>query len=586
MDSGFWTSQNALLGNQFAVDTVSNNIANINTVGFKSSTTNFEDVLYQTISGGSASTNPIQVGLGAQIASNSLNFSQGSIQPTNIATNLAINGNGFFILQHGPASNPNYYFTRAGNFSFDGSGNLVDPNGNFVVGWLSSPSSTGTGFSLNTNPQTGVPTSAVSPINISGFQKVPATASTYIKMQANLDSSNTVNEYSPASDTSVNFNVLFDSNGDSLNIQDGDSFQISYDGGKTWHTYEYLSPNSTTTPLSGAATFTSIADLLNKMQNDLPQGATLSFTNGQFVISNPQSATSNINIQVRPTNQDPSFTDAPDNQKLDTVMQALNQIIPPGQSASTQTFNVATHTINAFFYDSTGQKHNLNITFTKIAPNQWSWQATLPNNDGSVQNGSGIINFDSNGGLATNTQSPTITITSLTNGAPNVNLLLNFWNTNNGTYQGNQFTGITQFALNSNTTFLTQDGSPSGVLQSVYFNNNGDLIGSYTNGNSYTLAKVAIANFTNPQGLSQIGSNLYQITANTDTPQNIASKAYIGVAGQGPRGTIVPSSLEQSNVDLGTQLTNMIVYERSFQANSKSIQTIDQMIQTAIQLKQ
>ncbi len=586
MDSGFWTSQNALLGNQFAVDTVSNNIANINTVGFKSSSTNFQDLLYQTITDGSASTNPIQVGLGSQVASNSLNFSQGSIQPTNIATNLAINGNGFFMLQNGPASSPNYYFTRAGNFSFDGAGNLVDPEGNFVVGWLSSPSSSGTGFILPTNPQTGVPTSAVGPINISAFKKVPAVASTYIRMQANLDSSSTPNEYSPVNDKNINFNVLLDSNGESLNVQDGDSFQISYDGGKTWQTYEYLSPNSTTVPLSGAKTFSSVNDLFNEIQSDLPKGATLSFINGQFVITNPQSATSDLNIQVRPTNQDPNYPNAQDNQKLDTLMQALNQIIAPGQSANTQTLNVATHTINAVFYDSTGQKHNLDITFTKTAPNQWSWQATFPNNDGTVQNGSGVLNFDSNGGLSTSTQSPTITISSLTNGAPDVNLLLNFWNTSNGSYQGNQFTGITQFALNSATTFLSQDGSASGTLQNLNFNTSGELIGSYTNGNSYILAKVAIANFINPQGLLQVGSNLYQITPNTDSPQNISSKAYIGVAGQGPRGTVVPSSLEQSNVDLGRELTNMIVYERSFQANSKSIQTIDQLIQTAIQLKQ
>ncbi len=586
MDAGFWTSQNALLGSQFAMDTVSNNIANINTVGFKQNVTNFQDLIYQTTSAGTASTNPIQIGLGAQIASNSLDLSQGSIQPSNVATNIAINGNGFFMVQNGPASSPNYYFTRAGNFSFDGANNLVDPNGNFVVGWTASPNSTGSGYTLPTNPQTGVPTGAAGPINISNYQKVPATASTYIKMQANLDSSSSVNEYSPAT-SNIGFNVLFDSNGNSLNVQPGNNFQISYDGGQTWHTYEYTPSNST--PQPNTEGFSTIGDLVGLMQTDINAtnntNATVSLNNGQITITN-NSTNNNLNIMVRPTSQDPSFTGtASDNTKLDTVMEALNQIVLPGQSVNSQTLNTASHTVNAFFYDSTGAKHNLNITFNQINTNQWSYQATLPNNDGTLSNNSGVINFDANGGLDPSTTSPTINV-SLNNGATNLNLLLNFWNTPNAAYSGNQFTGLTQFALPSNTTFLTQDGSPSGTLQSVNFDTQGNLIGSYSNGNSYTIAKVAIANFTNPQGLAQVGSNLYQITANTDTPQTIASKSYIGVAGLGSRGTISPSSLEQSNASIDQALTNMIIYERAFQANSKSIQTIDQILQTAISLKQ
>jgi flagellar hook protein FlgE len=248
--------------------------------------------------------------------------------------------------------------------------------------------------------------------------------------------------------------------------------------------------------------------------------------------------------------------------------------------------------MQATFYDSTGTKHNLNITFTKSAYNKtnstttWDWQAGLPNNDATLSNNTGQIVFDSNGGLDPSTTSPTINLSSFNNGASNMSLLLNFWNTPNASYSGNQFTGLTQFGMNSSTSSISSDGSTSGMLQSVNFDASGDLMGIYSNGNSYTIGKVAVANFTNPQGLSQVGSNLFQITANTDSPQAIASKSYIGAAGYGGRGTISPSSLEQSNVDLNTQLTNMIMYERAYQANTKSIQTLDQVIQTAIQLKQ
>ncbi len=414
MDAGFWTSQNALLGSQFAMDTVSNNIANINTVGFKQNVTNFQDLIYQTTSAGTASTNPLQIGLGSQIASNSIDLTQGSIQPSNVATNIAINGNGFFMVQNGPVSSPNYYFTRAGNFSFDGANNLVDPNGNFVDGWTASPNSTGSGYTLSTNPQTGVPTSAVGPINISNYQKVPATASTYIKMQANLDSSSSVNSYSPAT-SNIGFNVLFDSNGNSLNVQAGNNFQISYDGGQTWHTYEYVPSGSA--PQPNTEGFSTIGDLVSAMQNDVGSNATVSFNNGQITITN--NGTQNLNIMVRPTSQDTSFTGtASDNTALDTAMEALNQIVLPNQSVNSQTLNAASHTVNAFFYDSTGAKHNLDITFNKINTNQWSYQATLPDNDGTLSNNTGVINFDANGGLSPSTSSPTINV-SLNNGAPN-----------------------------------------------------------------------------------------------------------------------------------------------------------------------
>ncbi|HHS49359.1 MAG TPA: flagellar hook-basal body complex protein [Desulfurella acetivorans] len=597
MESGFWTAQSALLGNQFAIDTVSNNIANINTVGFKSSSTNFADLLYQTTKAGTASTNPLQVGLGSQVAANSLNLSQGSIQPTSIATNIALNGNGFFIVQNGPASNPNYYFTRAGNFSFDADNNLVDPSGNFVVGWMASPSSSGTGFTLSQDPTTGIPTGPAGIMNISNYQKVPAVASTYIKMQGNLGPASSVTQYAQASPTS-DFSILYDSNGNSLNVQPGDNFAISYNGGKTYHVYEYQP--SGTAPTDGTEGFSTIGELIAKMnqdiQSDTSTSNSVSFNNGQITITN--NGSSDISLKVLPTSQVPTGSSlspnavSKDNTNLNTLMESLNQLIAPNQSISSSTINVDSYTMQATFYDSIGTKHTLNITFTKSAYNPtnntttWDWQASLPNNEATLSNNTGQIVFDSNGGLDPSTTSPTINLSSFNNGASNMSLLLNFWNTPNASYSGNQFTGLTQFGMNSSTSSISSDGSASGILQSVNFDTSGNLIGMYSNGNSYIIGKVAVAKFTNPQGLAQIGSNLFQITANTDSPQVIASKSYIGVAGYGGRGTISPSSLEQSNVDLNTQLTNMIMYERAYQANTKSLQTLDQVIQTAIQLKQ
>ncbi|MGB9778948.1 MAG: flagellar hook-basal body complex protein, partial [Candidatus Bathyarchaeales archaeon] len=379
-------------------------------------------------------------------------------------------------------------------------------------------------------------------------------------------------------------------------VQPGNNFAVSYDGGKTYHIYEYQP--SGTTASDGSEAFSSISDLVKLMNSDIQKDAdpndSVSFNNGQITITNGSSSAA-LDVKFSQTSQVPSLPKSitpSDNSNLDNLISSLNQSISPTQSFSSSTINTDSYTMNPTFYDANGTKHTLSVTFTKTSYNPtnntttWTWNANLPNNDGTVSNNTGQIIFDGNGGLDQSVTSPTISISSLSDGAPNMNLTLNFWNTQSGSYSGNQFTGLTQLGTNSNATNLSSDGSPAGSLQTVNFDAQGDLIGVYSNGNSYTIGKVAVANFTNPQGLAQVGSNLFQITANTDTPQNIASKSYIGVAGQGARGTISPSSLEQSNVNLNTELTNMILYERAYQANTQVMQAMNQMLQTANQLNQ
>ena len=127
-----------LRAHQTKMDVVGNNIANVNTVGFKGSTTVFEDTLSQVLrngsapNGGTAGTNPAQVGLGVKVAAISTNFNQGSTQNTGRSTDFMISGDGFFMTKVG---NENLY-TRAGSFDFDGVGNLVTPDGGILQGWM------------------------------------------------------------------------------------------------------------------------------------------------------------------------------------------------------------------------------------------------------------------------------------------------------------------------------------------------------------------------------------------------------------------------------------------------------------------
>ncbi len=582
MIRALYISENALMDQQTGVDTISNNIANLNTVGYKKSRTLFADLLYQNVKSATTTTDPEQVGLGSKLDATDMILTQGDLVPTEKQTDVAIEGNGFFTFLDPESKNGGFLFSRAGDFSFDADYNLVNPDGYKVVGWLSEPSSTGEGFKLPTDPTTGLPVGNVQPINLTNYQTVPAVASTYIRFKANLNSGSSVKEYKPA-DADKNFDILFDSNGDSLNVQDGDNFQVSFDNGKTWHTYEYDSDGNVS---DGAEGFTTLGDLVNLFNQDMKAdgvNATATIENGSIKITNNDS-TNDLVIRVRPTSEDPNFPNPKENQKLTTIITNLNQLIPPGGEASTQQVNVASHVIESYFYDSTGEKHKIDITFEKIGVNKWSYNITMPDNDGTVENGTGTITFDADGGLSKDTKSPTITV-NLKNGAPPVNLLINFWNTDSGSYEGNQYSGLTQFALPSDTSFQDYDGAPSGELRKVNIDFEGNIVGIYSNGHSYTLAKLAISKFINPGGFERVGNSMFKLTPNVDKPNVLASNGYIGVANQGGRGSVLSAHLEMSNVNLTTEFTDLLMYQRSFQANSRGVLTADDILQTAIQLK-
>ncbi len=587
MIRALYTSSNALFDQQLGVDSISNNIANVNTIGFKKTRPVFSSLLYQSQKIGLAGQDPMQIGLGSRLQSTDTIMAEGTLVQSDKDTDLAIEGNGFFTLLNPKESETGFLFTRAGDFSIDADGNLVNPDGFKVVGWLAQPSQQGTGYFIPKDPTTGVPTGQVEPINFSNYENVSAVASTYIKFKANLNSSSEVKEYAPSETNSdpnmrVDFSSIFNNDGKLLNVKDGDNFQISFDGGQTWHTYEYDNNGKVS---QDAEKFTTIDDLIQDISNDLQKdkiNASATFENGQLELKN--TGNTNLNIRVRPTTEDPTFPTPQENQKLTTVFENLNQIIKPGQTASTQQMETATHVVHSFFYDSTGQKHKIDVNFTRINQNQWSYNITLPDGDGTIKNNTGIIKFDNNGGLDPKTQSPTVDI-SLNNGAPEMQLLVNFWNTDDGTYQDNQFTGLTQFALDSNTNDQTQDGAPPGLLQKLYADRTGTFYGIYSNGKNYPIAQIAVSKFMNPQGLERVGKTAFKITPNADKPDVISSNGFIGIASEKGRGIILSKHLESSNVNLGDEFVNLIVYQRGFEASSKGVTTANQMLMTAIGLK-
>lgn len=233
----------------------------------------------------------------------------------------------------------------------------------------------------------------------------------------------------------------------------------------------------------------------------------------------------------------------------------------------------------ATVYDSLGNSHNVVIYMTKTgADNTGStWRMSLADvkTDGTStatlkdSNGKDInlampkteVKFNVNGGYDTGSGTTTLTLTNGAVGTQTVAL---------------DFTALTQYA-GSSTAFATTDGNAAGTLKSVSIDSNGVITGTYTNGLNVQEAQVAIAQFNNASGLTKTGNSLYTESNNSGTP-NIGTISDLGC-------TVTPSSLEMSNVDMASELTDMIVTQRGYQSNSKIITVSDELLETLINMK-
>jgi len=212
-------------------------------------------------------------------------------------------------------------------------------------------------------------------------------------------------------------------------------------------------------------------------------------------------------------------------------------------------------------------------------PNSWTWTAASSN----LSSGTSLTT--PSGPTVANPTAANInqgTVTFNTNGIETGSTgTLQLQSTNSTTPQNVSlnFGGATQLSQSSSLAPSTQDGYPTGTLQSFTVGSSGTITGVFSNGESLSLGQLALANFSNPAGLSSIGNNQYSET-------NVSGVAQVGTANSTGLGSISAGYLEQSNVDLATELTNMIVTERSFQANTKVVSTVDTMLNDLIQMKQ
>jgi len=219
-------------------------------------------------------------------------------------------------------------------------------------------------------------------------------------------------------------------------------------------------------------------------------------------------------------------------------------------------------------YDSLGNSHVLTYYFQNAGPGtspaaeNWNWSATLDGSATGLTNNSGTVGFDTNGNIVSGAI-PGSALTATISGAANLSLNLNF-------------SGLTQFA-GSNATTATADGNAIGRPQGVSINNNGIVSVTYSNGQNVNIAQVAVATFANNQGLQLNSEGAYSQSSASGTPT-------LSGANAGSAGSIVSSSLENSNVDTTDQLVNLVVLQRSYQADAKALQTQDSILGTLMQI--
>ncbi|WP_426708865.1 flagellar hook protein FlgE [Campylobacter coli] len=274
------------------------------------------------------------------------------------------------------------------------------------------------------------------------------------------------------------------------------------------------------------------------------------------------------------------------NDAFTTIFKSFDgPLVVGGQIKESEQLKLSAFSAGLEIYDSLGSKHTLEVQFVKQSTtqdggNEWQMIIRVPEPAEINTTGEGPTNiivgtarFNNDGSLANYTPK-TINFSPNNGAAPNQQIKLSF-----GTSGSND--GLVSSNSASTLTGQATDGYTSGNLKpdAIRVDDKGNILGEFTNGKTFAVAKIAMASVANNSGLEEIGGNLFKVTANSGA-------IVVGEAGTGGRGEMKTSALEMSNVDLSRSLTELIIIQRGYQANSKTISTSDQMLQTLIQLKQ
>ncbi|EDP2964467.1 flagellar hook protein FlgE [Campylobacter jejuni] len=346
----------------------------------------------------------------------------------------------------------------------------------------------------------------------------------------------------------------------------------------------------------GSGTFAA-ADVNENVKVVVNSSGAFSLTNVNKTTQSPQLSTGNNNPQgplnFSSHNMNFNITAYTDkrgtvstNDAFTKIFKGLDGSFPAGnQVKQSELLKLSAFSAGLEIYDSLGSKHTLEVQFVKQSTtqdggNEWQMIIRVPepaeiNTTGEGPNNIvvGTARFNNDGSLS-NYNPRTINFSPNNGAAPNQQIKLSF-----GTSGSND--GLVSSNSASTLTGQATDGYPSGNLKpdAIRVDDKGNILGEFTNGKTFAVAKMAMASVANNSGLEEIGGNLFKVTANSGA-------IVVGEAGTGGRGEMKTSALEMSNVDLSRSLTELIIIQRGYQANSKTISTSDQMLQTLIQLKQ
>ena len=488
---------------QNQIDVISNNIANVGTVGYKGQNVTFQDLLYQNQSYASAPSqtrggiNAQQVGDGVKIGTIDTDFTQGGLQTTGVNTNLAINGDGFFTLNNVDGSGTPTY-TRDGDFSLNQDGYLYDQSsGRAVLGY---PVQSGSG---------------------------------------------TISQVAPPQPIQIPFGLKSVAIGTGFGVKNGPpadkEFDVSLGGNLNQTDYITAVSSGGVTNTPTTITTTVYDSLGGAHQVQITYVAAAAGINGGTLITPALTVSNSSGAAVTAATEWKYTVTSTDGSQL-----------------------LATASSGYMWFDTNGQFINTSNVGDPAAVGFSTHKAGAPptgNGAGAGQTGDllGVTQWSTPAG-ANNA-----TTVGPTTAAP--------------AEIGLDFSDMTSLATAATANTVSQNGNTAGILSNITVGQDGTITGAFTNGLTTTLGRLALASFQNEAGLTRTGGNQFTTSANSGIAQ-------YGFAGNGRLGTIDSGALEQSNVSIASEFTKMILAQRSFEANAKSITTADQNLATVIQLKQ
>jgi flagellar hook protein FlgE len=574
--TSLFTGLSGLVANSRRLDVIGNNISNVNTTAFKSTRMAFSPSFSRSFSLGSSpgattgGSNPSQIGLGVTVASTQRNFNNGPIGGTGVATDVAIEGDGFFIVDSAGAQN----YTRAGNFLRNPQNDMVTQTGARVLGYA-------------VNEQFNIEDGNLAPISIPIGTLTVAEATRSVNFNGNLNAggaiatTGTVLEgrawftdaaltipVTAATNISTTDIYMSDGLGGSLLAFDSTAnpkmitFNNFEKGGKSIEATTFAFNG---TAVAGAQGFgNTLGDLADFMEDVLGLDNSNVGANSNL----GGSVTINAGGQLVITgNEGTAQSIGPDSVSI-TVSGAGSGLAQPLQLNRTASADGESVRTSFIVYDSLGTAVTIDLTFVLQATTisgGTTWQLVAESDDTAAMNrivGLAEVTFD-NAGRFESASNQTLTLIRDNGAVSPMQLTLDL---DSETY------GVSSLAdQGSSLAAVFQDGSPIGTLSNFSIGEDGRISGSFTNGLSRTIGQIAIAKFTNPEGLVDLGDNLFGSGPNSGT-------AFVTRPREFGTGRLVGSALEQSNVDLSQEFINMILASTGYSAASRVITTTDELI--------